>query len=236
MDFSTDSAEHFKHLKIHYYDDVYKQAQALSEYVSGSLKAILDQQENAVLAVSGGTSPVLFFQALSLQMLPWERVCVTLVDERVVDPDSDQSNGHLVRSHLLQNQAQEASFLPWVSDISKYQDDLVFLQENFPSIDVAVLGLGTDGHTASWLPQSPQLVDLQDLKQEQSVLFVEVDESGGSLNRFSLTASALQKIPNVVLQFSGRSKSEVFQAALLNNGFYPIQAALPFISDVFISS
>lgn len=228
MNFST---EYFSQLNIRIYDDVNQQANALADFISDSLKTILSKQEQAVLAVSGGRSPVLFFQALSIRELPWERICVTLVDERIVSPDSDESNAKLIRSFLLQNQAKDAIFMPWIFEASQFEADLIDLNRSLPSIDLVVLGLGDDGHTASWLPQSPQLPDLVNAQREDSVLYV---ATNGTCDRLSLTASAIKKVPTVVLQFAGYSKAKVFQAALLNIGTYPIEAALPFVTEVFV--
>lgn len=62
-------------------------AAALAQQVVRRLKEDLLRQDRAVLVVSGGQSPVASFQALAHQTLPWERVVVTLADERWVPPD-----------------------------------------------------------------------------------------------------------------------------------------------------
>lgn len=224
--------EHFQHLHLQIYAHKTAQAQALAAFVAGSLKHLLKQQDTVLMAVSGGSSPILFFQILSHYPLPWARIRVTLVDERIVAPDSEQSNTQLVHTYLLQNQAQQALFLPWITAPQNEHSDLLFLQKHLPPIDLAILGLGQDGHTASWLPKSVQLTELLNAQQPETVLRV---ESAAHFNRFSLTASALERIPQVLLQFSGIAKQRVFQAALLKAGVYPVETALPFIQEVFIS-
>lgn len=66
------------------YPDAESAAQALAQAVANALQQTLAQQEQAVLAVSGGRSPIAFFEALSKIDLDWAKVGITLVDERIV--------------------------------------------------------------------------------------------------------------------------------------------------------
>ena len=61
-------------------------AQALADAVAAALQAALNKKDHAVLAVSGGRSPIAFFEALSQKDLNWQNVGITLVDERIVRP------------------------------------------------------------------------------------------------------------------------------------------------------
>jgi len=83
-------------------------AQVLADAVAQNLRDTLATQPYATLAVSGGKSPIAFFQALSQQDLDWARVNITLVDERIVPTHHADSNTGLVRQHLLQNRAAAA--------------------------------------------------------------------------------------------------------------------------------
>ena len=78
--------------------------------ISTLLRNAIERTGGAGLAVSGGRSPVPLFEQLSLEDLPWEKIHVTLVDERFVPPDHPDSNELLVRSHLLKNRAEHARF------------------------------------------------------------------------------------------------------------------------------
>src|SRR5271166_3715568 len=91
-------------------------ADALAERVSSALKARLARDKRAALAVSGGRTPVRFFQALSLRQMDWSFVDITLVDERWVDEPSERSNARLVQSHLLRNAAIAAHWVPVVTN------------------------------------------------------------------------------------------------------------------------
>ncbi len=92
-------------------DDGDQLARALAGAVAADLAAAIAARGSALLAVSGGRTPVRFFGALSTQKLDWRNVVVTLVDERWVTPTSERSNEHLVRANLLQNAAAAAKFV-----------------------------------------------------------------------------------------------------------------------------
>src|ERR1700745_4114891 len=81
--------------------DAEMMATALAAEIAARLALAVKERGSAVLAVSGGKSPVRLFQLLALMNLPWQAVTVTLVDERWVSPDDDASNEKLVREKLL---------------------------------------------------------------------------------------------------------------------------------------
>ena len=71
-------------IRFHSFPSAQQAARALAEAVAQDLRRTLGQRGEAVLAVSGGRSPVAFFHALSQSDLDWGKVGVTLADERVV--------------------------------------------------------------------------------------------------------------------------------------------------------
>src|SRR5690554_5820674 len=91
-------------------------ARQLPEAVAEALRQDLARQERVLLVLSGGSTPIPFFQALAGQSLPWRRVDVTLADERWVDETHEASNAGRVRRHLLQGAAASASFISLVTD------------------------------------------------------------------------------------------------------------------------
>jgi 6-phosphogluconolactonase len=100
---------------------------------------------SAQLAVSGGTSPLETFKILSSTPINWDRVCVTLVDDRNVLPDHKDSNEALIKSNLLVNFASAAKFIP----IFENTTEVLGIRRPF---DVTLLGMGVDGHFASLFP------------------------------------------------------------------------------------
>ncbi|MEX2321186.1 MAG: 6-phosphogluconolactonase, partial [Saccharospirillum sp.] len=132
--------------------------EALTEALAGEiltrLKADIDTNGEAGLAVSGGRTPVALFQTLSQADLDWRKVTITLVDERWVEPDHDDSNEKLVRTHLLQNKAADARFIAHKTAAEspfEAESELNKALADLPDVlTVTVLGMGEDGHTASF--------------------------------------------------------------------------------------
>ena len=146
-------------IQLHAFDDQAAQSAALAKAVGNALQASLAAQTatpgvsggRVTFAVSGGTSPRPFLQTLSHEPFDWSRVDVTLVDDRWV-PDTDSaSNSRLVHETLLQNAAANASYLPLVDTSTTLEARVAALngdpKRRVPN--VAVLGMGEDGHTAS---------------------------------------------------------------------------------------
>ena len=134
---------------------------SLAEAVAAALREDLAEQARATLIVSGGSTPVPFFKALSRQRLEWARVDVTLADERWVGEDSQDSNTRLVKQHLIAQEASVAVFHPLVNQAESPEDGVDMLEAQVAQLawpaSVVVLGMGSDGHTASLFPDSPQL-------------------------------------------------------------------------------
>ncbi len=97
---------------LHTFDNGAALAEGLADAVSAALAAGIATRGTASIAVSGGSTPKAFFQALARKDIAWDKVTVTLVDERFVPPESDRSNHALVTANLLQGPAAKAHFLP----------------------------------------------------------------------------------------------------------------------------
>src|SRR5579863_7468907 len=96
----------------HNFDNAGQLAGALAAAIASDLKSAIAARGHALLAVSGGRTPALFFAQLSQQSLAWDHVTVTLVDERWVAPSDARSNEGMVRATLLQGAAAAARFVP----------------------------------------------------------------------------------------------------------------------------
>lgn len=142
--------------KLHTFENGAALAQGLADAVSSALAAGVAARGSASIAVSGGSTPKAFFQALSKKDIAWDKVTVTLVDERFVPPESDRSNHGLVAANLLQDKAAAATFLPLYQAAPTAEAAADLASRETAKIgapfDVAILGMGTDGHTASFFP------------------------------------------------------------------------------------
>ena len=187
-------------------------ADALAEAVAGNLKSGAKSRGAASLAVSGGSTPARFFRALSQRDdVPWDKVTITLVDERWVDESSDRSNGRLVRANLLTGRAAAASFVPLYqggTEPDAYAAGLA--QRRVPQpLDAAVLGMGNDGHTASFFPGGDTLAEA--LTGEGPVVAIRAPGAGEP--RVTLTLKALLAARALYLHIEGDEKVETLQRA-----------------------
>lgn len=195
-------------------------ASGLAADVAARLREALAQRGHALLAVSGGRSPVAFLQALSLERLDWAEVTVILVDERCVPDKHPDSNAALVRQHLLQGPATAACFVPFFQDVPSSQDDAALhaLQLHAEArlgrlswpLDVAVLGMGLDGHTASLFPGAPGLE--RALTTPAHCAWVRPAATQPA--RLTLSLSTLLQARHLILQISGAAKQAVYARAL----------------------
>lgn len=190
--------------------------EALAGEVIGRLKADIDEKGEAGLAVSGGRTPVALFQTLSEADLDWSKVTVTLVDERWVNPDHDDSNEKLVRTHLLKNKAAAARFIPHKTAAespfeaeSELNKVLVSLPE---TLTVTILGMGEDGHTASFFPGADTLDKA--LATDQHSDCCAVVPKTAPHPRMTLTLQRILRSGWIVLHLTGAGKKPVLEAAL----------------------
>jgi 6-phosphogluconolactonase len=180
-------------------------AEALAEAVAAHLKAGVKARGAASLAVSGGSTPARFFEALSERAdVPWEKVTVTLVDERWVDESSDRSNGRLVKANLLRGRAAAATFVPLYqggAEPDAYAAGVA--QRDVPQpFDAVILGMGNDGHTASFFPGGDTLAEA--LTAEGPVVAIRAPGAGEP--RVTLTLPALLAAKALYLHIEGEEK------------------------------
>lgn len=211
--------------------DAADSAARLAAAVADNLRTVLAGQERAVLAVSGGKSPIAFFEALNQADLDWSRVDITLVDERIVPTTHADSNTALVRRHLLQNRAEAATWLPLIADsadpssLNSSADAVAFALTHFRQPDSLVLGMGGDGHTASIFPQAPQFADAVRADYPQPLLHT--SPVTAPHERISMTLAAIERTPHIYLAIAGAEKRGVFeQAAQSINPALPISYVL----------
>ena len=178
-------------------------AETLARDVADELDRAIEAKGRATLAVSGGTTPKLFFEKLSEIDIPWSRVSVTLVDERQVPETSERSNARLVRTHLLRNKAAAASFIPLAGNPAAAR---------VAAFDVAVLGMGSDGHTASFFPGGDRLSEALDA--ESGKRLIEMTAPGAGEPRLTFTLPVLKQSGRLALHIEGAEKRQVLKQAL----------------------
>ncbi|MFJ5487088.1 6-phosphogluconolactonase [Hansschlegelia beijingensis] len=191
-------------------------AQTLAAEIADALRAQVARGDAATLAVSGGGTPKKFFRELSTAELDWEDVTVTLVDERWVPETDDRSNARLVKENLLQNEAAAATFVPLVTDAGSPEGGLLEAQERIADLSgpltAAILGMGGDGHTASFFPKGDRLEDALDMSGK--LLVVPMRALAAMEPRITLTLPMILAAKSLVLHIEGDSKMATLEKAL----------------------
>ncbi|SDO06769.1 6-phosphogluconolactonase [Vreelandella arcis] len=189
-------------------------AEQLAEAVFQALSEDLSRQARALLVVSGGSTPVPFFEALAAKALPWERVDITLADERWVDEQSSDSNAKLVREHLLIDKAVDANFIPLTCEATTPEEGVDEVAKRAESLawpaSVVILGMGGDGHTASLFPDSQEL----GLALATDEPLVAVRTPSQPQPRITFSADRLHQAHRHILHITGDDKRAVLANAL----------------------
>ena len=178
------------------------------ELITKNLSSSINKYQNASIAVPGGTSPIKIFNELSKQKLDWSKVQITLVDDRLVDPDNDHSNQKLINDYLLKNEAKKSKFIPLNKNLNKGDDF------KFP-LDVCLLGIGNDGHFASLFPNMINNTNMLDPKSKSSIN--EVKANGNPfIPRISMNLPLILSSNLIILLIKGKLKQEVLREAYNN--------------------
>lgn len=215
----------------HHFTDGHALAIALAERIAERLRAGLVERDFALLAVSGGRTPLHFFDLLAQASLDWSRVQVTLVDERWVGEDDPRSNARLVREHLLRDAAAAARFVPLYTGAGSPEEGLAEATRRVHALplpfDAVVLGMGLDGHTASFFPGGDQLDAALDMNRPTGVVPMRAPDAGEP--RITLTLPTVLATRQLFLHIEGEDKRDVLAQARLGLGdaaHYPVRAVL----------
>jgi len=221
-------------------EDKFLIAEALATSLLTRLQASISETNSASLIVSGGSTPAPVFKALSGADIDWSRVLVTLADERWVPPGHADSNESLVRDTLMVDKAASAKFVSlYRPDISPDQAlgsitaDVKAMGSPFTAV---VLGMGSDGHTASLFPDAPEheLVAAMDLNSTDTVMMMHPPSVPQA--RITLTRAALLNAKHRYLHITGEQKCQVLCDAVGNDPGARYQAGMAPVTGLLLES
>lgn len=229
-----------EHVGWHTEDTDGQLAQSLAQTVAYCLQDALASRPRASLAVSGGRTPAAMFAALSQLELDWQRVDITLADERWVAEDQDGSNAALVKANLIQNLAKQANFIAMyngaqdnIAGVAQCQQDLATMPR---PVDVMILGMGNDGHTASLFPNCPNLQHA--MAEDNPALCAATTAPVEPTQRMTWTAQQIHLARHKFLHLVGDDKLDTLAQAmqLRSPTKMPIFAFLQRPIDIFWST
>lgn len=209
-------------------------ARSAADWLRDEIEAAVAQRGRCLLALSGGRSPWQMLTALADEPLPWDRLQVLQVDERVVPADDERRNAlHLAAELLVPGRLPRAAFHRMPVErpdldaaAGEYETRLEELAGVLPVLDVVQLGLGADGHTASLVPNDPVL-DVQD----RDVAVTAAPYQG--TRRMTMTYPLLDRARRVQWLVTGEEKAAVLARLVAGDRSIPAGRVAPVRAAVF---
>lgn len=177
----------------------------LANHLAGELNEALMTHDRASFAVPGGSTPGPVFDALCAADLDWDRVIILVGDERRVPADHERSNERMIRERLLTSRAAAAQYVSIRPDGDKLPD----ISAHLP-LSVLVVGMGTDMHTASLFPGSP---DLEAALAPDAPDLMLVEASDGLEPRVTLSGRVLEEAMSAHVLIAGKDKRDALERA-----------------------
>ena len=182
---------------------------SIIKLITGKLSSSIEKKGTASFVVSGGTSPIKVFDQLSNVDLPWSKVHITLVDDRLVEPKNHNSNQKLISEYFLKNKAKTARFFP-------LSENLIFKKDIFKlPFDVTLLGMGEDGHFASLFPNMIDNFYALNIKADFKI-FKTSPHGEPFLPRITMNLPLILNSEIIILLVKGKTKLKVLNEAYSN--------------------
>jgi len=180
----------------------------LAERIKDILTEAIEKRGQATLLVSGGSTPLGLFNKLSQIEIDWSRVNISLADDRL---NPDYSNETMVKEQLLKNQAEKANFITLLNregdaiDAGRVIERLTSFKDK---IDCVILGMGTDGHTASIFPGN-EASEKALLDDNPSEIVVYTKAPKVPIERISFMPKTLMDASNIFIHIFGEEKKKL---------------------------
>jgi 6-phosphogluconolactonase len=183
-------------------------AREAANFIAERLRIAAAVRDRASLAISGGRTPTQMLRLLAAGPLPWERLHLFQVDERVAPAAHPERNAQHARVALAAPLAAHPERFHWMpveapdlaAGARDYAHALAAVAGTPPEIDIIQLGLGDDGHTASIFADAP------DLESSDDVAVTPIERGW---RRMTLTIRVINHARSIVWLVTGRGKREV---------------------------
>jgi len=200
-----------------------------------ALSEAIEDRGEATFMVSGGSTPEPLYKSLSNDNLNWDAVYVALVDERWVDFEHDKSNEAFTVKHLIQNKAAAANLVGMKNTADTAEEGLADCEAAYQQLaqpfDITILGMGSDGHTASLFPHAKGLeaaLNPDSTELCAAIIANESEVTGAITERMTLTLAGLLRSKSLLLLITGDEKLAVLRKAQAGTDVneMPIRAVL----------
>ncbi len=202
---------------------------ALATDICENLTVAVKKRRKASMALAGGTTPGPVYEILSNLPAPWEKVSLTVTDERWVSPEDPASNEYLIRDQLIRRRAAEATFVPFKTNHARPAAAAATTERRLAPLfpfDICLLGMGPDGHIASLIPGAEGFDTGSDPDFEKKLCGVHAHGAAGSADRLSLTMHGILSSRRIILLFMGQEKLNIFNEAKEGRGTSPVRHLL----------
>lgn len=198
---------------------------ASAVYTSDLIRQNTSRGEVFTIALSGGSSPVRFYELLAEEQVDWSLVNIFLVDERKVDADHEYSNYRMIKKALLSKidipGTNVFSFKTEINSVSEcaanYEKRVrKSFADRYPVFDLIVLGVGPDGHTASLFPGEDHMIEQESIFiQTTAPVQFDIPE------RLTMTLALINRAYKRIFVISGKGKDGMVQRVLNEDSTIP---------------
>lgn len=213
-------------------------AELLADKLAAQIQSSINTAGLAVIALSGGSTPKPLFKALAIRDLEWSKLVITLVDERWVPQSHALSNAAFMQQYLLDGLPNNVTFVPLFNSASCVSEAFPDVLNNYCAatdsqasnphrFDAVILGMGEDGHTASFFPDAENIADLVDINNPDYLLSCASPTT--QVERITWSLPMLLNTPLLALHITGQNKRQVFDTALAGGS----TVGLPIRSVIF---
>lgn len=175
------------------------------------------------MAVSGGSTPVPFYRHLMTDPIcrgiPWKKTHLWCVDERRVSIDDERSNWRMIEDHFGEHSGIPRSQQHPMEALSHHverqyerllRSALEWRERGQDRLDYILLGVGTDGHTASLFPRSPALIE------QHRLICINSGETVVPPDRVTMTLPLINSARFVAVMVTGEGKQEIVRRLSTN--------------------
>jgi 6-phosphogluconolactonase len=213
----------------------YPTAKETAQSLATFLKDKINASNTFYLAISGGSTPKMLFEAMTAIKveITWRKLHLFWVDERCVAPEHEESNYRMTFENLLSNvplpedniHRMKGELTP-EEGLVDYQKDIDGLPKakGLPQFDLIILGMGDDGHTASIFPPSKELITVE------SDLAIGTNPYSGQ-KRLTLTGRTIKNATKLIFHVTGANKAQVLDEILNEKGKFKDYPSFYFKDD-----